>query len=66
MPPKFKAPEDRKTALLTMRFLENEIPQLIIIAKEKGHRNLSEYIRALLREDIRNTTLKNKGLRSII
>lgn len=56
-----------KTKMLTMRFFENELPIIHKIAIERGYKSIADYIRTLMREDLKNYTGKKKeGLKSII
>jgi len=52
-----KLPDElRKDKVLQVRFLESEMPYLVQQAKKRNCRTLSQYIRLLISEDIKNGT----------
>jgi hypothetical protein len=52
-----KLPDElRKDKILQVRFLQSEIPYLLQQAKNRNCRTLSQYIRLLISEDIKNST----------
>jgi len=61
--PKPKLPdEQRKDVLLQVRFLESEMKMIFSQAKKRNCKTVSQYIRKLISEDIKNDSFSDFGI----